>query len=74
MHLHQYTLQSLRTAIQSGETNAPAIFAHFRARALAHNGQLSAMVTIADAPAHFADDSTPLAGIPIGIKDVFAQS
>jgi aspartyl-tRNA(Asn)/glutamyl-tRNA(Gln) amidotransferase subunit A len=32
------------------------------------------MSTTADTPAVFANSSTPLAGIPLGIKEVFAQS
>ncbi len=74
MNLHHSTLLELRDMILSGSTSQSDIFAHFRARAEALGPRLGATSYIADTPAVFASLRSPLAGLPLGIKDVFCES
>ncbi|MFZ4461226.1 MAG: Asp-tRNA(Asn)/Glu-tRNA(Gln) amidotransferase subunit GatA [Patescibacteria group bacterium] len=72
MELHRLSLLAIRDLIHSGQITSSEVFAHFKDRAAKLNPGLNAFVTLAEsAPA--VDPQSPLAGIPIGVKDVFSQ-
>jgi aspartyl-tRNA(Asn)/glutamyl-tRNA(Gln) amidotransferase subunit A len=73
MELHTLSILEITQLLETGKITPEEIFQYFRNRALAGNAYLNAMKSIADMPADFSS-SGPLAGIPIGVKDVFAEA
>lgn len=56
--------------IHSGELSAAQVFADCHARSQAENSRLNVFVRLADPPDAFPDPTSPLAGLPIAIKDL----
>lgn len=73
MELHELSLSQIQDQLTSGKVTAAEVFAHFQKRAQELNAHLNAFATIAETPAQFATTGS-LAGIPLGIKDVFSQA
>ncbi len=72
MNFSHLSLLEIRELIQSGKTTAREVFEHFHRIAKEKNPEINAFVTLADVPQHF-NETSPLAGIPLGVKDVFSQ-
>nr|BAL52534.1 aspartyl-tRNA(Asn)/glutamyl-tRNA (Gln) amidotransferase subunit A [uncultured Chloroflexota bacterium] len=64
---------TLLTAIQGvrhGEWTAAELFQAFRQRIEAENPRLNAFLSLAEPPLEFPSPETPLAGVPLAIKDL----
>lgn len=72
MNFHESSISQIRDALKRGETTPEQVFRFFQERSLALNGKLNAFVTI-EQETPILPSSGPLAGIPIGVKDVFCQ-
>ncbi len=72
MELHRLSLLAIRDLISSGQITPAEVFAYFKNRAAKFNPELGAFVTLAES-APTADPTSKLAGIPLGVKDVFSQ-
>lgn len=72
MNFHESSISQIREALKRGETTPEQVFRFFQERSVALNGKLNAFVMI-EKETPILPDSGPLAGIPIGVKDVFCQ-
>lgn len=66
------SLKELVAAIQSGETTQQAVYDYFLARIDAHDTELQAFNCV-NRTFEARDIHSPLAGVPIGVKDVFSE-
>ena len=66
------SLTHLISLVQKGETSPSQVFSYFQERA--KQEKLGAFVSIADLPGIFSDSKSPLAGLPIAMKDVFSDA
>lgn len=64
------TLLSAIEGIRQGQWSAAELFRAFRQRVEAENPRLNAFLTLAEPPAEFPAPETPLAGVPLAIKDL----
>jgi aspartyl-tRNA(Asn)/glutamyl-tRNA(Gln) amidotransferase subunit A len=66
------TVLSLAEKIRSGSLSAETAFSEFKNRIAANDGEIQAFNLVSDSlPAFVAEQ--PLAGVPIGTKDVFCE-
>lgn len=73
MELHRLSLLEIRDLVHSGKITSQEVFTYFKDRAANLNPKLGAFVTLAES-APSVDANSKLAGIPIGVKDVFSQT
>lgn len=74
MHLHELSISQIQDQISSGKLTPAEVFAHFQKRTEELNPALNAFATIVrEAPMQFSGKGA-LAGIPLGIKEVFSQA
>jgi aspartyl-tRNA(Asn)/glutamyl-tRNA(Gln) amidotransferase subunit A len=67
--LLSFTAAQAAKRIRAGEFSAEELFAAYRERAI--DDELNAFLWVADEPDDRADTSGPLAGVPLGVKDLF---
>ncbi len=73
MTLAHTSLTDLIALVRSGDTTPSELFTLFRDRA-ENTRDLGAFVTLRDLPAVFSVPTSPLAGVPIAMKDVFSEA
>ncbi len=64
------TLQDAIRAVRRGEYTAAELFVAYRTQAQTENPRLNAFLCFAEPPSAFPDPETPLAGVPLAIKDL----
>jgi aspartyl-tRNA(Asn)/glutamyl-tRNA(Gln) amidotransferase subunit A len=83
MHLDSLTIDEVRSAIRDGRTNAVALAENFYSKIETADVAIAAYLTLSrdramqkasaiDSLAHRGQELPPLAGVPVGIKDVMA--
>lgn len=70
--IHSLSLLELKSLIEQKKASPEEIYQHFHDRAIRLNGEIEAFNHIGDVPKAF-DVSSPLTGLPIGVKDVFCE-
>src|SRR5947209_10809981 len=83
MHLDSLTIDEVRSAIRDGRTTAIALAENFYSKIETADAAIGAYLTLSreravekasaiDALAHRGQELPPLAGVPVGIKDMMA--
>ncbi len=73
MNLHELSILQIQEQISSGKITPADVFSHFKKRTEELNPKLNAFATIADSSIPLTGKGS-LAGIPLGIKEVFCQT
>ncbi|MEZ5783215.1 MAG: amidase [Rhizobiaceae bacterium] len=71
IHVHGESIEASRDAIINGRSTVAQEISACRARIEALNAELAAFEIIAGTPTELADPSLPLAGISVGVKDLY---
>ncbi|MCO5073055.1 MAG: amidase [Rhizobiaceae bacterium] len=71
IHVHGESIEASRDAIINGRSTVAQEIVACRARIEALNAELAAFEIIASTPTELADPNLPLAGISVGVKDLY---
>jgi aspartyl-tRNA(Asn)/glutamyl-tRNA(Gln) amidotransferase subunit A len=74
MNLHELSISQIQDQISSGKITAAEVFSYFQKRTSELNPKLNAFATLVNETPTQLTGQGALAGIPLGIKEVFSQA